>query len=170
VAALLRAHLSDRALADRIGVASAGIHARAGDPAAGESVEIAAHWGLDLTGHRSQPVAAELLAEAALVITLSERQRDHLSRRGPGVGPRCFTLRELHRLLAGVEVVDLPRDPTERLAVATRRAHRQRPLARPAVDPEDVADPFGRGWDRYVTMANDVAALTDELAPRLFGP
>jgi protein-tyrosine phosphatase len=170
VAALLRAHVADRALDDHIAIASAGVHAREGDPAAAESAEIATHWGLNLTDHRSQPVVDDQLARATLVVTLSERQRDHLARRGPGIGPRCFTLRELHRLVAEVEVADLPPAPVERLVDLTRRAHRQRPLARPASDVEDVADPYGRGWDRYVTMANDVAQLVDDLADPLFGP
>ena len=55
--ALLRAWLSHHAptVAADVAVASAGVRARPGDPAAPHMMAIADRWGLDLHGHRSAP-------------------------------------------------------------------------------------------------------------------
>jgi len=52
-------------------VASAGIAAGAGSAASPEAVEVAAREGLDLSGHRSQPLTRELLGWADLVLAMS---------------------------------------------------------------------------------------------------
>jgi len=106
--ALFEVHARARGLDGQVGIVSAGTRARVGDAAAPPSVEIAATWGVDLRRHRSQPVSDELLERSDLVLTMTEEHRDVLSGRGARVAQRCFTVRELHRLLEDVEVAVSP--------------------------------------------------------------
>jgi protein-tyrosine phosphatase len=168
-AAVLDAHAQVRGLADRVVVTSAGVRALEGHPAAAPSVAIARRWGLDLGDHRSQPVTDDLVERSDLVVTMSERQRDDLGGRVVRASERCFTLRELDRLLADVEVADLPIDPAERVAEATQRAHRRRPFSAPS-GAEDVMDPYGRSDREYAAVAAELVDLLGAIAPVLLGP
>lgn len=170
VAALLRMHADARGLRGRLVVDSAGVHARDGDTAAEFTREIARMWGLDLDDHRSKPVGEDLLATAALVVTMSERQRDLLGARGPGLAGRCYTLPELTRLITEVPAEAITPVPDQRLVDVTRWAQRQRPRSARPERREDVADPYGLDWNAYATMANTVADLVERIAPALFGP
>jgi protein-tyrosine phosphatase len=168
-AAVLEAHAQVRGLEDHVVITSAGVRAREGDPAAAPSVAIARRWGLDLDDHRSRPVTDELVEHSDLVVTMSERQRDDLGGKIARLSERCFTLRELDRLLADVEVADLPVEPAERVAEVARRAHRRRPFSAP-IGAEDVMDPFGRSDREYATVAADLVDLLGAISPVLLGP
>jgi L-threonylcarbamoyladenylate synthase len=79
--------LFKRRLADRLGcaidelpargfvVSSAGLSAGPGDPAAPESADVLRAMGVDLSGHRSRPCSADLIARADDVIAMT---RSHL--------------------------------------------------------------------------------------------
>jgi protein-tyrosine phosphatase len=138
-------------------VASAGTQAREGDPAAVRSQELAAARGLDLTEHRSKPVVPSAIEAAHLVVTMSERQRDHCGILVPDAGPKVFTLRELVRLLAasGSEATTAAMTPT---AIA-QRAHLARPSAPRSWRAEDVDDPIQDPWPAWVTMAANLDQL-----------
>ncbi len=189
-AALFEVHARVRGLDRQVEIASAGTRAREGKPAAPPSVTIAAGWGVDLRGHRSQPVSDELLERSDLVLTMTEEHRDLLSGRGRRVSERCFTLPELHRLLQDAEVAvspaadpeatsvasassadprALPSSPSERIAEAVQRAHRRRPVSvRPG--PEDIRDPYGRDEEVYRAVATELVELVAALATPLLGP
>jgi protein-tyrosine phosphatase len=183
-------------------VASAGVRARDGWPAAEESQRLAAERGLDLTHHRSLPATPDLIARADLVLTMSESIRDLASPLAPRAAAKVFTLREFVRLTEHLDPDGPPRgeahvaapphphdathldphsvtpDPAhlddhagsgeghpmgagaDRLAWLRDQAHRARPVARRPDGPEDVADPMGGSWDRWVEMAG---ALDDLL-------
>src|SRR5437763_1429761 len=53
-------------------VLSAGLSAMMGGRAAAESVEAAREFGVDLTGHRSRPLAAELVAQADHLVVMTQ--------------------------------------------------------------------------------------------------
>jgi len=57
-------------------IASAGTSAFAGSPASQHSVDVANEHGLDLTAHRSQPLTAELVRDADLIVTMGVRHRE----------------------------------------------------------------------------------------------
>lgn len=150
----LAAALLQHGLGDDAAVSSAGVRAREGDPAAPESVALAARHGLDLTAHRSRPLTDALVEDAELILTMSEQQRDHCARLRPRAAMRAFTLRELHRLLRGVDFTDAPQDGADRLRWLRAQAQRARPLSEPAREREDVPDPIGRplaAWQRLDT-------------------
>jgi protein-tyrosine phosphatase len=79
----LAAALCKRRLADRLGcvvedlpangfvIASAGLAALRGEPAAAEAVSVARELGADLSGHVSQPATADLLADADMIVGMT---------------------------------------------------------------------------------------------------
>jgi protein-tyrosine phosphatase len=146
-----------------IAVASAGTHARQGVPAARQSCELAELRGLDLADHRARPVTPPLIAQAALVVTMSERHRDVAAPLAAGAGARTFTVRELVRLLETVDTAAAPDDPMLRLSWLAAAATQARPSARPARGPEDVRDPIRDPWPAWVQMG----ATLDHLMGRL---
>jgi protein-tyrosine phosphatase len=143
-------------------VDSGGTQAREGDPAAVRSQELAAARGLDLSEHRSRPVVPSAIEAADLVVTMSERQRDHCGILVPGAAPKVFTLRELVRLLAATGT-DATRTATTPAALA-ERAHLARPAAPRSWRAEDVHDPIQDPWPAWVKMA---ANLDELLTPVL---
>ena len=79
----LAAALCKRRLADQFGcavedlpshgfvIASAGLAALRGEPAAAEAVSVARELGADLSGHASQPATADLLADADMIVGMT---------------------------------------------------------------------------------------------------
>jgi protein-tyrosine phosphatase len=82
-------------------VASAGVAAAHGNPPSPEAVEILTGRGVDLRGHESQPVTAQLLSQADQIFTMTRSHRDLLVRDFP-------ELADSVRLLArdGADVID----------------------------------------------------------------
>jgi protein-tyrosine phosphatase len=177
---LAAALLADALAGTGIEVASAGVQAIHGAPPARGTVELAQRRGLDVTGHGSRPVTAELMAGAALVVTMSEAHRDICTRLTP-VSSRTFTLRELDRLATAAEAPPgtapaahhgaAHDTPPERLHRLVEAAHLARPWATPPSEPEDIADPMGRDWGEWFALADELEWLLARLAARvLHGP
>lgn len=168
--------LLEREVADRCGarpevwVRSAGVMARDGLPAAEDSRDQARRRGLDLAAHRSARLDRGDVADADLVVTMTESQRDAAARLAPGATAWTFTLPELARLTPHVDpsgLDELP--PRDRLREAVRRAAAARArVARPD-RPEDVADPYGGPAAGYDAMARIVEGLVADVAGVLLG-
>jgi protein-tyrosine phosphatase len=142
--------------------ASAGVQAREGDPAAREGLALGAERGLDLSGHRSTPVSDEVLRGADLVLTMTEKHRDHCASMVPGAAERTFTLREFVRLLddASLHVTFAAGSPLGfRLAQLREAAHAARPRGLRPAEPEDIADPIGRDEAAWQTLVRDLEEL-----------
>ena len=99
-------HVARRALPAGVEVGSAGILQEAGRPCPAEAVAAARALGVDLRGHRSRPVSAELLDRSDLVLVFDDASRHGLLRRHPEARPRIARV----GLLAGRGPVDV-RDP-----------------------------------------------------------
>ena len=65
---------------------SAGVYAAAGSPASPNAVQACRELGLDLTGHRGQPLSRELEERADLVVTMTAGHKSHVSSAFPEVG------------------------------------------------------------------------------------
>ncbi len=90
--------LFKKRLADRLGctveelpargfcVLSAGLAAMMGGPAAAEAVEVARSYGADLEAHRSQPLSAELAAQADYLVAMTRSHVRALLDRYPRLG------------------------------------------------------------------------------------
>jgi protein-tyrosine-phosphatase len=159
---LFAAMLAARA-GDRVRVGSAGTRARPGIGAAEGSQVLARRRGLDLTGHRSRPVTAELIAASELVLTMSERQRDACAPLAGQAAARVFTVREFARLVGALDRTSAPTEPAPRWRWLRDQAHLARPRSLPPAVPEDVADPIRAPWSEWEVMAADL----DDLQARI---
>ena len=74
-------------------VASAGLHAAAGAPAAPEAVRALRAVGLSLEGHRARPFDDELAA-CDVILAMTERQKAEIILRYPQAAANVFTLKE----------------------------------------------------------------------------
>ena len=82
------AHLVGEAGASGIRVASAGIRASPGYPATPDMVDIAAGWGVDLTGHQAVQITPEMLIGSDLILAAEPEHRDFISALVPEVSDR----------------------------------------------------------------------------------
>lgn len=73
-------------------VRSAGLGAAEGCAATEEATEVAREFGVDLTAHRSEPVDADLVESADLILTMTQAQLDCLRIRFPSAGEKSHTL------------------------------------------------------------------------------
>jgi protein-tyrosine-phosphatase len=164
---LLRHHLAAAEVPAE--VSSAGLY-EGGAPATGHGIEAMAARGLDLRGHRSRQVDAEMLARADLVIGMARmhvREAVALDRDALG---RTFTLKELVR---GAEAIG-PRRPDQSFPSWLARTAEQRSLTSLmgiGYDDElDVDDPVGRGRDDYEVTAELLDGLLRRFVSLGFPP
>lgn len=87
-------------------VASAGTAANPGMEASPHAVTVMQERGEDLSGHRSQSVTPELLAEFDLVLGMTRRHVEEVRRLAPAAAAKVFTLSEY----VGSDRSDIP-DP-----------------------------------------------------------
>jgi ribose 5-phosphate isomerase B len=120
-------------------VASAGLAAVPGSPAAAGAVRAALARGLDLTTHRAERVTAAALEDADVILTMTEGQRAALAAEMPTLAARLLTLAEAAGTSGDVEDPYGSADETyartleqiERLVVAAaRNLSREAPLGR----------------------------------------
>lgn len=71
---------------------SAGLAAAAGHPAAPESIEVMRELGADLSPHRTRPLSADLVRQAAWIITMTGSQAREIETRFPEAAGRVRTL------------------------------------------------------------------------------
>lgn len=152
-AALMRALAAQRGV--DVEVASAGTAAIPGLPATAHAVAALAEQGVDLGDHRSQPLTAELVAAADLVLTMTARHKERVLDLAPDAAGKVFTLAEY----AGGDPGDVPdpfggdleeyRKTAAALAPMVRAAlERLVAGAAPAASPgEGTAAPPGGGAD-----------------------
>ncbi|NBE79682.1 arsenate reductase/protein-tyrosine-phosphatase family protein [Micromonospora rubida] len=123
-------------------VASAGTAAVDGRPMHPYAAQVAAGTGRDPAAFRSRALTAGQLADAALVLTATRRQRAACVSLAPAALHRTFTLRQFGRL-AGL--ADAP-DTTDAgpLRAAARAAAQARGRLQPTSTAEDdLGDPIG---------------------------
>jgi protein-tyrosine phosphatase len=158
-------------------IASAGVDALFGEPAANGARVVSARWGRSLEEHHATPVTHHDLDALPLILTMERAHRRDLIGRLPSLAARCFTVRELATIVAERLDADVqhalpvagPSGARERLraAASLADAHRPRLFARRRTD---VPDPIGAGQPVYDALGEDFAAAAAVLAPVLFGP
>lgn len=75
-------------------VISAGVAARAGEPASEHSVTALKKVGIDLTHHRSQPLTQQMLNEAFMVLCMTESHRAMIQVQAEPVPRHVYLFRE----------------------------------------------------------------------------
>ncbi|QDS98374.1 L-threonylcarbamoyladenylate synthase [Adhaeretor mobilis] len=74
-------------------IGSAGVAASPGSAASPEAVDVLKGQGMDISGHRSQPLVQDLVNEADLILTLTNVHREAILRTWPQADSRTKTLR-----------------------------------------------------------------------------
>lgn len=85
---------------------SAGTFAALGHPASENAVLALKELGIDLSGHRSQPLTAELVEEADLIVVMTAEHRFHLLEVFPEVGNRVFLIKSFGTSKVPADVSD----------------------------------------------------------------
>ena len=175
LAELLRAAAERRGQSE-VAIASAGVDASVGEPAATGSRRVAQALGISLEGHRSMPVMMVDAAGASLVLVMSRAHRTDVGRRYPDLSGRTFTLRELLVLLeraaadgALARAVEATAPGScERLRAVAAIAHDRRPArGRRRLD---IPDPIRAGQAEYDALGEEFSRACEALEDVLFGP
>ncbi len=94
-AAMAAERIREVGLDDRIAVSSAGLHAREGQPASRHAVDVLRERGIDLRGHGSRRLTAELAGDADLAVVMTGGHRDELQMIAPGMESKVILFGEL---------------------------------------------------------------------------
>ena len=138
--ALFRQRLDRAGLGEGWRVESAGVWANEGAPATAYSRQVLRERGLDLENHRSQPVAAELLAEFDLILVMEDRHRAFIQANYPQAADR------VHLLTAMVDQAHNIDDPVW----GTEEAYR--------ATEKELDDLLDRGFERIVELATSTSS------------
>lgn len=97
-------HLLKRRIAEKLGctideleergvmIQSAGVAAGLGGRCSPEAFEVMKQWGLDLSGHATQPVSERLIRFADLILTMTKAHREAIVAQWPEAAPRTKLL------------------------------------------------------------------------------
>jgi protein-tyrosine-phosphatase len=153
-------------------VESAGTYGWDGNPATPEAILAMKEREIDLSLHRARRLAASMVEQADVVITMATEHREAVSALGPEAASRTFTIRELVRLLDGFPGHGNGSDTAQdrlRRAVAWADA-----LRSSGTDPggvmEDIADPLGLSLASFQATAWELEGLCRQLVDQFFGP
>ena len=133
-----------------------------------EALELAPSLGLDLTSHRSSPLAGEDLSSADLVIGFERMHGSVAVVDAMAQRERTFLLTEIVDRLADVTLAEGLGGPVERARAAVRGADEARTTATRPI-PEEIADPIGGRPEVFRATADRVFILTHRLTRLLFG-
>jgi len=85
---------------------SAGIYAASGTPASSNAVEAMRELGIDLEGHRSQPLTTELVQQADLIVTMTAGHRFEILQDFQEVGNRVFLIKSFGTSKVPADIAD----------------------------------------------------------------
>lgn len=169
---LVRSPVAEAALVagcKRLGVAdfefsSAGVSALPGHPVPAELIQAIRPFFLDLHRHRSRRVTRKDVRDSALVLAMSEDQREALRAMSPAATPRIFTLPEFARLV--VHTPKLPELDGD-VGAFVHSVHRERPRHPQPRDAEDIQDAYGGTAKQYSACIAEIVRLVDQVIGRL---
>ncbi len=150
---------------------SAGTHARSGDDMHPGAARTLAELGADPAGFRSQPLSADLVSSAGLVLTATREQRAFCVRLAPVALRRTFTIRQFGRLAEALSQQGATVAPAgETLATLLVRLATVRGSLQPVeADHDDLADPVNGTAADFRACAHQIQ-LSLRPALTLIGP
>jgi protein-tyrosine phosphatase len=152
-------------------VRSAGV-LRGGEPTPPVGVTAAADYGLDLSGHVSRQLTADLLDEADLVLTMSRAQAREIVVDRRDLWPRVFTLRSF--VAEAAAQAGVPRRAAFPDWVATLGQDRKRSVLLGNYTADEVRDPMNQPaavWREVIeTLFVEIDALVTSCASFLKPP
>ncbi len=153
-----------RTLVPWLRVASAGTSAARGSAMHPLAERVLAAQGMSPAGHEARQLTAGHIASARLLLTATRAHRSRIIELLPVAVDRCFTIRELGRLLLAAEPEAVgtapPSDPIGHvLDLAGRQLRRD-----PPDQHDDIADPIGRPVEAF---EHCLVQLRTSLTPRV---
>ena len=147
------------ALGDAAAVSSAGVEAASGRAPMAEAVRAMAARSVDISGHRSRPLDASVMASADLVLTMTRAHVRQVAVMHASSFGRTFTFREIVRRATPLG----PRARTTTLAAWLAEVGRDRRAADVVGDDpdDDIADPYRHPYAAYERAAAELAASVD---------
>lgn len=145
-------------------VSSAGMQARPEGSMDPTSARELVRLGGDPAGFASQPVTAELLEDADLVLAVTKDLRTKAVSTSPKVMRRAFTLAELVAIVESDRWQDAPEVPVASVTELIATAAKYRPAGSGA---PDLDDPYKQLASVHARVADEIADLVDRLAPVL---
>ena len=171
---LMRAALEQgcRDQAHRFVVESAGTWGHSGSPMEPHALSTLARRGIDGSGFRARELVAEHVAGADLVLTATREHRAAAVVLHPRAAARTFTVRELGRLLDGVDPAGLPTgDAVARARALVRLAASRRGLVPPAhPSDDDLQDPYHAPESAFAHCADTLTAALSAPMGLLLSP
>ncbi len=166
---LLSTEAVRRGLDRRVRVSSAGLSAGEWRGLRSEMADALAARGLDVKGHRARPLDVDEVGDSRLIVTLTEEQRRAVGRLDPAAVGRCFTLREIVRLVSSPAWRPEWNGNWDADGTVVQHLHAVRSLVPARGGPEDVADPAPGGRRRARTVLSEITAAVNRIATPLFG-
>lgn len=123
-----------------------------------QAVTVMAAFGLDISGHRPQPVQRQHVDAAHLVLAMTREHVRHLATEFPGAFSRTFTVKEIARR---VRTAPVPLDLTSLHEGRTPATL----LGRSADD--DIDDPYGMAPPAHARCADELSTALSSLAEAL---
>ncbi|MDM4720532.1 phosphotyrosine protein phosphatase [Micromonospora sp. WMMA1363] len=130
--------------------------------------------GGSVEGFAARKLRSDHIDAADLVLTATADQQEYVVALRPDAAARTFVLGEFGRLLAAVDLADLPPADTHPDAVYARgvalvaAAHAAR-AGTTALSTDDLDDPWGRGDQCFSRVADEIEEVVDPLAAALLG-
>ena len=126
--------------------------------------------GIDISGHVARRFHAEQVADAELIITMTQEQSEIVGRLAPRAMDRTFTLKEFVSLLDHQPPVDANgAGPAQLISRAAALADQRRASGSAAAPADaDIADPLGLGTEAFRAVAWELEQLTDRLVDEVF--
>jgi protein-tyrosine phosphatase len=163
--------LLDRRTDASVTVESAGVAALDGHEISGPMAVLLQERGISTDGFAARTLTPDLVADAALVVTMTRAQRAQTVRLDPRAVRRTFTLLELALLLDGApHEVRKGEDDAARLALVPDLAASQRRRMLDARTPLDVPDPYGRSERVYRRALEAIESAVEVLARTVHPP
>lgn len=144
-----------------IEVRSAGTRARAGEHVTRHTLQLLEGRGIEAAGFRSQPLTAELVEWADIVLCAERAHRADVVRLVPRAHRKTFTIAQSARLLA---VAEVPRGASASALADSLAAARG---ILPQSDDDDIADPAGGTTADYERAADRIGVAVRALGGAL---
>jgi len=123
-------------LASQYTACSAGISAFDGSPASTDAVKVLkSKWNIDIRGHRSQSLNAQLVENAFLIFSMTRNQKEIILSNFPQAAEKIFIFKEY----TGTGNIDIKSADI------------------------DIYDPFGKGYEVYEQCADEIQRNIDIL-------
>jgi protein-tyrosine phosphatase len=159
----------------RVLVRSAGTVGLVGQAMEPAAVRLLDGHGYQADGFVARVLAADMVAEADLVLAATQAHRGRVAMAHPKALRYAFTLREFAHLLRHVPTEDLPTefsdDPREHVRAVVRLALARRGMQAPLPESElDVVDPYRRKDAVFASMAEQIMTALPVLSAALGRP